>query len=600
MTGLPTVRVYLGDGAGGWYDVSAHARLSSGLSGEVGRTDEFAETDAGEVRVTLEATDGRFALGSPQYNCFVDQPLRIQFSKGAANRTYQGRIEEWPMTWTSQMAAKVSVSLSAINVQARLSRKRFTSMVAEEVRLAGLTTYWPLNEPEGTVTFGQAMASTDVGLLTAAGAGTAVAAGAGEAAFDGAPLAVFAAGQFLTVQLPTALPAGILSAALSTTEWGKVVATTSPAVSVTVEVVESGPDAGKIRASTSDGVTLVSTTVVNNGAVHCVAVSRAVESPGTAVTRLWVDATSVATHSGSSTTLKPLTAATVSVGQDFSGTIGHVVFGPESAAPDLFPLHWAILTGRLGDAPALRLWRLSSYLGLPITIGGTEFSAPGLAGQSLVGQSPWDAISQVVEAEGGLIYIDGTLDRPVYLTWRLLVALAIGTPSVSIPAKYTDLQGFATGKAYLKNTATGARAGGATQTARNDASIAAYDEYDGSPSGELILTGDDEVLSRLQWTANRYSTPRPRIGQLKVDVLTAPNALVADLLALDPGDLIRITDLPPTAPWSSLDLIVEGWTETVTDDSWELELNTSPADLRRCWVIEHPTYGSPTTTPATF
>lgn len=71
-------------------------------------------------------------------------------------------------------------------------------------------------------------------------------------------------------------------------------------------------------------------------------------------------------------------------------------------------------------------------------------------------------------------------------------------------------------------------------------------------------------------------------------------------LGLHEGDLIRLTDLPPWVAHGDVDLIVEGWTETLDLYTWSIDFNCSPGGPWNLAVVEHPTYAKVDTDGSTL
>lgn len=613
MTGLPSVSVRLDDGTGTFpHDVSSYARLSAGISGELGRSDEFDAADAGELKVTLEARDGRFTLGSAQYGCYVDQPIKITISKGSASRTYSGYIEGWPMRWASGASKLAQTAVEAVDVQAQLSRTRIASLTGATA-LGFAAAWWPLSEDEGSTSFGD-QGGGGLPPLTAVGTGLAIEAGGGGSAFDGVAHALFNGGRYVTTTPPRSD---------TVNGWGIGFITTTPAGTLlrlgfrpttpvtfdgtlTFSIVSVGPNAGKllvraVRQLVAGGITGgppivdegMSAGRVDDGLPHYVSISR--DGGSTKVTLDGVD-TIAETVSGSWPTVS--NGTTLAVGQGFTGTIAHVVAGGNDTQHRAVAKAW--LKGAEGETVAERLQRIVGFAGRTVTVIGTPTLVDGVAGQTAIDLNIWDAAAAVVSSDGGLMYIDGLTREPVYVTWNELTDRAMQA-GVEVPASLVDpgdLQ-LMVDKAYLSNKATATRPGGATQTVIDTASKARHGEYE-RDLGEVLALTDVQALSRAEWAANRYAEPRSRVGSLTVDMLSAPDPLAEQLLEARPGDAITVTGLPSQAGVSSLHLVVEGWSEEVTDDSWSITFNCSPAELRHCWVTEDPVYGAPDEYPATF
>lgn len=99
---------------------------------------------------------------------------------------------------------------------------------------------------------------------------------------------------------------------------------------------------------------------------------------------------------------------------------------------------------------------------------------------------------------------------------------------------------------------------------------------------ELSLATDAQTGPLAAWRLHLGTVDDPWFAQVRVMLHAAP-ALVEPVLALDVGDLIRITNLPAWVSPDPVDLIVEGWSETRANPlAWELRLNCSPG---RPWTV---------------
>jgi hypothetical protein len=79
---------------------------------------------------------------------------------------------------------------------------------------------------------------------------------------------------------------------------------------------------------------------------------------------------------------------------------------------------------------------------------------------------------------------------------------------------------------------------------------------------------------------------------LSLDLLTLTAAQAASVQALELSDRVQITGLPSQAlnGTTTADLIVEGWTETLSADSWDMTFNTSNFSQASAWVLDDSTY----------
>lgn len=587
MTGLPTVTAHLDDGSGTWpHNVTSYVHLGSGVSGECGRGDEFAEVDAGEISVTLKARDGRFTFGSVTYGCYVDQPLRVVIAKGAASRTYIGAVQSWPLMWDSGLGNRVVVKLDAVDEQARLSRTELISIVANQILLSEPVAYWPLTEAEGSTSAGDISGKGRPSLIVA-GSGTALGFAAATGPVDGASCVQFSGGQYLVedAAAPRSGWGGEVAAFITTTTGGIIAAFDRGSTTLErLEVLVGGADTGKVRLTIDASLGFVTTTTssvrVDDGAVHYVRVLDA----GGSTYYLEVDGVTQGLV-GLTTSWPDYTQ--LRVGHGFTGGISHVTLGPVDGAA----IAEAGLTG-FADEPVLdRLQRIASFGGTDVQVlgGGTARYAT-VPRQTLAGVTVWDALADVVTADGGLLFCraTSTASKPTVVWRNRMTQNAVSAPVV-VSARWVDPADLTltADKQFVKTVASGSQGDGGTVRYATSSPLGAYPvDFTG-----LLVDTDAEVLARCQWVVNTYAAPLPRMATLSVDLHTVPDAVAEALLALNLGDCVQLTDLPGQASSATVDLIVEGWDEAVTDKTWSIQLNTSPAELRRMWVLGDPVYG---------
>jgi hypothetical protein len=237
--------------------------------------------------------------------------------------------------------------------------------------------------------------------------------------------------------------------------------------------------------------------------------------------------------------------------------------------------------GFTGNSTSARISRLLGYAGRGVTVSGdTGLVEPGFS--DFTGSSIWDEIQRLADAEGGIAYVAG--DGTVKL--RDKNSLPAATPAFTTTADQVapetapvvDMQG-------VFNYATGTRPNGANLVHSDPTSIAAHERY---PTDKTyLLSTDDEVLSRLNWLVNTRKDPFPRVASLSIDVLTLSAADQATILALDVGSTIRVTGWPSQSPTgSTADFVVDGFTMTITKDSWTFDANVTYAAPFRAWVLD--------------
>ncbi|MCX4780052.1 hypothetical protein [Streptomyces sp. NBC_01264] len=234
--------------------------------------------------------------------------------------------------------------------------------------------------------------------------------------------------------------------------------------------------------------------------------------------------------------------------------------------------------GWLGEAAGSRLLRLSTEEGVPLT------STSALA--AMGPQRPDKLLTLLGECEasdGGVLHErrdrlalqyrsqDSLYNQPVALTLDYAQA-----GHVAPPLQPTDDDQRA------RNSVTVSRAGGSSALAVQETGpmsvLAPPDGIGVYEDARTISVAKDNQLAHIAWWRLHMGTwDEARYPTVHIDLAAAPS-LIEDVLALDIGDRIQIVNPPSWLPPGPIDLIVEGWTETIGHpNSWDLVLNCSPA-----------------------
>lgn len=144
-----------------------------------------------------------------------------------------------------------------------------------------------------------------------------------------------------------------------------------------------------------------------------------------------------------------------------------------------------------------------------------------------------------------------------------------------------------------------------TVTRVNGSSARAVDQdaIDDSELGEglydqsvtLNLADDDRLAGHAAWRLSMGTWPEMRYPS--IPVLLKSREQVDAWVNTGLGDLIRIVNLPAEHPTSTVDLILDGYTERITPARWDVVMNCSPAGPWTVGVLDDDT---PTTTLASL
>jgi hypothetical protein len=101
---------------------------------------------------------------------------------------------------------------------------------------------------------------------------------------------------------------------------------------------------------------------------------------------------------------------------------------------------------------------------------------------------------------------------------------------------------------------------------------------------------DVTAAERPGWEVHKGTTPGPRYTSVTVDLHANPT-LIPTLSLVDIGDLVTIDNAPDYLPPGTIELIVEGITESWNDYEWTITLTASPGQPWRVGIVDDGTYG---------
>lgn len=113
---------------------------------------------------------------------------------------------------------------------------------------------------------------------------------------------------------------------------------------------------------------------------------------------------------------------------------------------------------------------------------------------------------------------------------------------------------------------------------------------------DLSLWKDGHVRHHATWRLHLAEPTGARYSQVTIDLGVAPH-LIPTWQTVRVGDRIRVVNLPPQhSVWpETVDLRVEGWTETLSSGSWVVTLNCSPFQPYVIGRWEESRWGLPST-----
>ncbi|WP_405431098.1 LamG-like jellyroll fold domain-containing protein [Streptomyces anulatus] len=520
---------------------------------------------------------------------------------------FWGVVNEWPVSWSGLQS---SVTISATDLFKWLNKQPpLRSMLGMEVltrdTLSGiyswLAAYYPLSEEAGSTAAGDiagystpgALAVTQVGVGGTLEFGTDGVPETGETGVTMAPASA-TAGQYLVADLgpqfaadasfwsphyqiwfktstPNRVLLGIHDPAL---DWQLVFALNGSGV-LTIESTDTGPPTSLVTTSTGN---------LANGVWHHFVFDQAHK-------RVYVDGVA---YGGVLAVKGPLDYRTLYVGgyrggRLFDGQIAqvaiHLATGPLGA---LYSQIYDAITGFSPESADWRVERLARYAGLTsVTILGSTHDP--VASQGPGGSTVVSRLREVESTESGKLYAERDYYGIAYQSRDLRYNPSPADEVFTIAYADTETGGIelSDDDQKLCNEVEASRPNGATQRVQAAESILAFGVYPESMT--LLKTSDLSVLDAAMWRVMRYANPQPELREVPIEAATMPNYL--DILDADISSYFTVYDLPVQAPADELRVTVEGYTETIKEQSHHIQFRTSESSTDSVWVIGDPVYG---------
>jgi hypothetical protein len=251
--------------------------------------------------------------------------------------------------------------------------------------------------------------------------------------------------------------------------------------------------------------------------------------------------------------------------------------------------------GFTGESGAGRIDRLTGEHNLFSTVRTANLSVAGVGVQSIAGLV--ETLSEAANADGGMLFEARNLLSVGYVDrWSLHNQL----PKVTLDYSAST---FAS---QLKPTRDPAAARNDVTVSRVDGGTGTYTIPDGDPyhrstepppagigtrPGQLTLKLDEDRRARSMagWYAHLGSHNDPGYGQITVKLhaptFAADTALRDQVVDVDIGDVIRVTNPPSWCPPGYFDLLVHGITEVADIDIHEITFDVVPAQPWEVWPV---------------
>ncbi|HEY9416415.1 MAG TPA: hypothetical protein VIQ30_16790, partial [Pseudonocardia sp.] len=230
------------------------------------------------------------------------------------------------------------------------------------------------------------------------------------------------------------------------------------------------------------------------------------------------------------------------------------------------------------EAANVRLDRLCAEDGVQLTIPAVSAEAVARMGWQPAG-TPLDLYRQCEATDQGVLHElgfglgylprDFRYNRPVALT------LDYAAGQVAPPFEPVD------DDQLLHNRVTVRRVDGSEATAEDADSVAKVGPYEQSVSvsisaGSSIANDDLPLLNHASWRTRVGSTPVMRWPLIRVNLARSPE-LIDAVLSARVQSRLAVDNPPSQAVGDDIDVLVEGYAETIGYTEWLVGFNTSPA-----------------------
>lgn len=304
----------------------------------------------------------------------------------------------------------------------------------------------------------------------------------------------------------------------------------------------------------------------------------------------------------------------------FTGNIAGVSWILSGDAASNYPAHFqAGYQGFYGESVDQRIARIARYLGIPQPTT-LQVPAPGynpvpvyngqygpwtnlgacvhLVGtQSIAGRQGLDVMREAARTEQMPVFIDrsGYLTiQPCTTRYNTPVAWSVDAQDIDPGTAFTD------DFTYTVNQVSVTANGGATQVVNGPAGTASQDQYGVyNQALQTASISSVEAANAGLCVVGRNADPVPRFAPLVIEVATLAKvngaAWYDQVLASEISTLVQVYNLPVQAPAPSMNVFLEGWTETLGAGTHTFAFNTSPQTDAS--VLQLDTPGSTLDTP---
>ncbi|MEV3857721.1 hypothetical protein AB0J38_25775 [Streptomyces sp. NPDC050095] len=578
---------------GGWQNITSDVRYSDKIQIQRGRRAESGRPEPSSCRLTLSNRTAKYSPDNPMSPLYgkIGRNTLLRVMVNGTGR-FVGEVSTWPPQWT-EGGRDVWVSIEASGILRRIDQRKSPLQSTLRRRITSSSSvlgYWPMEEDAGATSAYSPI--PNVPPLRVSG-------------FTFAADNSLAGSAALPSLSATASMQAIVPATTSTGAWTVACLfrfSAPPSVSTTLlEITTTGTAARTFRAELASGaVRLIAldpdgtpTTLFNFvntqffGSYVRLEITCA-ESGGNCTVHFgWVILDSnIGLGADTSTpgTSGAVTRVTSNFGPDAAGgNIGHLsVFSVATTA-----IYYNAERGFVGEEAPTRFTRLCGEEGISSVLLGSGGAAMGPQGTGRL----LDLLYECADADGGMPYESRIELR---LNYRVRTALYNQTPKLALDYKVHLVPGLqpVSDDQTIVNDMTVSRANGSSaRYVQSTGTLSILDAPAGvgryDQSSTVNVNTDDQLPDMASWLVHLGTVDEPRYPTIPLN-LARNYSLATDVNALTVGDRITVTNTPAWLPPDGIDVIVQGWTETISSTDWAFTFVGSPASPWTVAVTDTP------------
>ncbi|MEU2180118.1 hypothetical protein [Streptomyces thermolilacinus] len=228
--------------------------------------------------------------------------------------------------------------------------------------------------------------------------------------------------------------------------------------------------------------------------------------------------------------------------------------------------------GFAGETAGARLQRLSAEEGVPVRLLGPPSSTMRMGPQRPA--ALLDLFAECAATDGGIL---GEQRDGYGLEYRPRASLYNQTPALLLDASANEIaRPFdpVRDDQAVRNDVEVKREGGSSGRYVDETSVARMGQRD--EQVQVNAHSDDGLARMAQWRVHLGTWPGTRYPSITTDLGTAPH-LIPAWLPIRAGDRLQVTGLPPQHPAALVDVLVQGYSETLTPTGWTITATCRPA-----------------------